>query len=156
MWSLSCSCYLKCKFYHCTGCSIVLSNPAAMPDVIWTGQFYWGLIAERGFGFYALCPSKNFRRQYHLFLFHLKVTVAVFGAITIHTNTLTSVAADPEEIFKCHGGKNCRELSCLYFNSRKRIITWMEWFVCDLLEPTEQLWAKEEDRELSQVLWQSC
>lgn len=43
-------------------------------------------------------------RQYHLLLFHLKVTVADFGAMTIPMNTLTSVASDPKEVFKCHGG----------------------------------------------------
>lgn len=43
-------------------------------------------------------------RQYHLFLFYLKVMVTDFGAITIHMNSLTAVAADPKEVFKCYRG----------------------------------------------------
>lgn len=84
-------------------------------------------------------------------LFHLKVAVADVGAIAIHTSTLTSLTADPKELFKCHEGWSCREPSCLYCNSRKRVSTWMEWFMCDRLEATEQLRAKVEYRKLSQV-----
>lgn len=65
-------------------------------------------------------------RQQHLFQFHLQVTVQDFGAITIHRNTLTPLAADPKEVFKCHESKNCTELLCLYSKGRRRTITWME------------------------------
>lgn len=61
------------------------------------------------------------------------------------------MTADPKELFKCHEGWNCGEPSRLYYNSRKRISTWTEWFMCDLLEATEQLWAEPEDRKLSQM-----
>lgn len=123
-----------------------LVGQSGTSEVWWQKEFYLF------FPLHYACEKKNFKDgQYHLFLFHLEVPVADVGAITICTNTLTSLTADPKELFKCHEGWSCREPSCLYCNSRKRVSTWMEWFMCDRLEATEQLRAKAEDRKLSQV-----
>lgn len=88
-------------------------------------------------------------KQQHLFQFHLKVPVWDFGALIIPRNTL-NVAADPKEVFKCHESKNCTECCVSIVREEKEQLPgWND--LCHLLEATEQLWAKLEDRELSQV-----